>query len=269
MDKEIDLDELSLLESYFCKPGEFTLSKLKKDTGGGTDYLIKLLVGENDSSIETQVHLIYKEGTHYITSNPQHIAFNVLKGNIARKSLETLKDITLKQKETLLENDEFTLFEFITWTSNEVQNFIATNCIGSSSENPTIQNSDSDYGALMKLDHIRSTNRYYKFFKDASKQMNVHLKLLRCGKLLYIVVFGKETNVKEYIKLHKTSLVDIDSNGKPCKERLLQVKAEKVISEDMVEHLGLKECGFHLSEFEDYMNFEKELEFFFFSKENL
>jgi len=205
-----------------------------------------------------------------VSLNPVHLSFNKLSSNINKKQLQYFKDHVLAHKQVLLQNEEFSLFGFLTWISSEIQTFAESIWfpLGDIQINEESEIGDTLVclcGLLMKLDHIRSTARYYKFFKETSFQLNVNIKLLRCIKVIYILVFGNSDSVKEYIKLHKTTLVDVDSNGKPCKERMLQIKSNKLIDKDIVDKHDLSTAGFEVIEIISYNELEKRLEFFSFS----
>ena len=269
----IEEDEISLLQSYFCKPGEFDVKKMNGIKGNG-EYIIKLtnevkLSKAPSIIIEMQLSLSYKGGCCFLTSNPLHISFNQLKGNANKKQLEHFKELVLAHKQLLLQNEEFSLFSFITWISDEIEKLGESTLVNDIPEGDLISNPNKElclYGCLMKLDHIRSTTRYYKFFKEAANQFQVNIKLIRCKKLIYILVCGSDVSLKEYIKGHRTSLVDVDSNGKPCKERMLQIQQNKIIDNDIVQEYDLVTAGFHLIEIDDVIELEKQLESYSFSR---
>ncbi|KAL9951934.1 hypothetical protein ACROYT_G044690 [Oculina patagonica] len=73
---------------------------------------------------------------------------------------------------------------------------------------------------------------------------------------------GETDNVREYLRRHKTCNVDVDSSGKPCKERMINVLVqEKAPSNLRICGLGEGECK-SLSELEERFT-ELNLEHFF------
>merc|ERR1712168_264939 len=120
---------------------------------------------------QTQLHLcLTKENDHFcLSSNPSHLSLNQLDGNINRKLLEAFKNHALAHQQLLIENQEFSIFNFLIWLSDEIKEFSKLHWFTTGSQEVDVQDEEEEvYGMMLKVDHIRSTSRYYKFFKDAS-----------------------------------------------------------------------------------------------------
>jgi len=261
-------EELELIQSYFCKEDELDILTT------GSECLIKLqLETEHDHKkyqTELQLCLRKKEDILLVPSNPSHISLNQLHGDISRKLLEQFKNHALAHEKLLLENQEYSLFNFLIWISDEINVFSKSHWFNDNHQELEIHKNEEVYGMILKLDHIRSSSRYYKFFKDASVQCDLHINLVRYGKSIYELVFGESVSLKDYIKLHRTSLVDVDSCGKPCKERMLQVICnDKLIPKERVQQKHLDSASFIVTEVGNDEEFEKLLHDVSFSMEIL
>ncbi|CAF1257359.1 unnamed protein product [Rotaria sordida] len=74
---------------------------------------------------------------------------------------------------------------------------------------------------LMKIDHMRSPNIYMKHLYQWTNELNITGRVLIIPHNIFILIEGKNENLKKFIIKLKTETVDIDSRGRPCKERLL------------------------------------------------
>ena len=79
---------------------------------------------------------------------------------------------------------------------------------------------------LINIDHIRNETLYYKCLQSLCKQTNVSCKVINISdhhREIFVELTGMERDVKSFLKQWKTQNVDIDSRGKPCKEKLISV----------------------------------------------
>lgn len=94
--------------------------------------------------------------------------------------------------------------------------------------------------ALLCFANIRP--RYEKFIKKATKERDVHGSLLYSKQHnIYLLLQGSEEALKSYIHLNRCKKgVDVDKNGRPCKERLLEVLRMRECDRNDVPFQGLK-----------------------------
>ena len=76
---------------------------------------------------------------------------------------------------------------------------------------------------IIKVDHIRNLSRYKKHLSCFASRTNVKCLLFLAPRKICFVLEGELENVKTYMKLYKSEHVDVDSKGKPCKERMSNV----------------------------------------------
>ena len=63
------------------------------------------------------------------------------------------------------------------------------------------------------LDHIRNAGKYHKSLAKFAKQTCCCCLLYQGKGLIRVIVEGSKEQVRGFLKLHKTSTVDVDSNG--------------------------------------------------------
>ena len=122
-----------------------------------------------------------------------------------------------------------------------------------SSEN-TVASTDTI--TLIEVNHMRDQSRYVQNLSNWADELQINLKVLhlkfRKRNNHWIIVMGSEGKVKSFKKNLRTQNVDIDSKGRPCKERLAKelssqnvLQASKnfvndVIEEDITSVISLK-----------------------------
>ncbi len=76
---------------------------------------------------------------------------------------------------------------------------------------------------VVKLDHMRSEDKYIKLLNSWARTLGIYGKLLKItsSQNIYVVLFGCREDLSEYIRRWKTYNVDVDSRGRPCKERMM------------------------------------------------
>lgn len=97
--------------------------------------------------------------------------------------------------------------------------------------------------ALLLLDHMRSKVRYTHTILKWATGLALAGCLLFVGKFIFIVLQGPAANVKEYIKLQRSSNVDVDSRGKKCKERMMSVLHQGIFLGKGFKDFSVIECS--------------------------
>ena len=245
----MSVEDFLLLQSYFCKPGELYLDvePEKLDNITEVDFIMTLVMNIKKPCLTCSIKMQIRVTSLNVEKCFEHmnyISFMVEEGNevIRRINLLDFKEKFLEEKDRQLANNGLTFFSLLTWVANGIEEFIDCKLEHSKdtlkiSKEPM---NDDNWGAVVWLDHIRSTKRYYKFFEDCSKSLCLFMHLLHHDSLIYLIVQGTKSSVQEYLKLHRTSLVDIDSSGKPCKEKMLQVIEQRALENDFT----MKEAAF-------------------------
>lgn len=104
--------------------------------------------------------------------------------------------------------------------------------------------------ALLRLDHMHDRASYSRTIKRWARELGLGGRLLFCSggsgsngsgesggvtagtrassaspPIILIVLEGEEAGVKEYLVRQRTRVVDVDSKGRPCRERMMTVVA--------------------------------------------
>ena len=92
---------------------------------------------------------------------------------------------------------------------------------------------------IARIDHMRSEAKYFKLLKSWAKQLQLSGKVLNTGlHSIYTVITGEGREVDEFLKRWKTQCVDIDSHGRPCKEKMISILCQEVIKEKMIDEFS-------------------------------
>ena len=88
---------------------------------------------------------------------------------------------------------------------------------------------------IAKLDHMRNEQKYLKLLNSWAKELTLYGKILHGGPhSIYVVIVEVNdsggASLSEFLKRWRTQNVDVDSQGRPCKERLLSVLCQQQLS---------------------------------------
>ena len=86
---------------------------------------------------------------------------------------------------------------------------------------------------IAKLDHMRNEQRYLKVLNSWAKELTIHGKIFHTGlRSIYVIIVGMSAaSVNEFLKRWRTQSVDVDSQRRPCKEKLLSVLCQQPLSD--------------------------------------
>ncbi|KAL5486978.1 hypothetical protein EMCRGX_G019526 [Ephydatia muelleri] len=77
---------------------------------------------------------------------------------------------------------------------------------------------------VVHLDHIRSETKYFKTLKSWSRELSIRVRVISAGiHFIYVILAGCSDNLHELLRRWRTSLIDVDTSGRPCKERLMSI----------------------------------------------
>lgn len=81
--------------------------------------------------------------------------------------------------------------------------------------------------ALLRLDHMRNKGAYTRTIKAWAKELGLTGRLVFQGLLILIVLEGESSDVAQYILRQRTQVVDLDSHGRKCRERMMDVLMQR------------------------------------------
>ena len=77
---------------------------------------------------------------------------------------------------------------------------------------------------VAKIDNMRNEQKYFKILKSWTKELDIGGKVLNTGLHdIYVVVVGSNVSVSELLRRWRSQNVDVDSQGKPCKEKMMSI----------------------------------------------
>lgn len=82
---------------------------------------------------------------------------------------------------------------------------------------------DTPFVLLLRLDHMRDRARYLGTVRQWFGGLGLGGRVLFHGRRVLILLTGAESDLKRYLVLHRSGLVDVDSRGQPCRERMMDV----------------------------------------------
>lgn len=78
--------------------------------------------------------------------------------------------------------------------------------------------------SVSKLDHMRNSAKYLKNLRTWADELSVRGKVIDRGRgAVFVVLVGSGDDIRSYLRRWRTERMDIDSKGRPCKERLMEV----------------------------------------------
>ena len=85
---------------------------------------------------------------------------------------------------------------------------------------------------IIQLEHMRDKRNYIKTIETWSNELGINGAIIFYGKLkVLIVLLGTEVSIKSFNQNLRTQNVDIDSRGRPCKEKLSKMLCCEVLSQ--------------------------------------
>ena len=106
---------------------------------------------------------------------------------------------------------------------------------------------------VLKLDHMRNRQKYLKQLKKWCGELGVGASVFILRDVKYVIVLvGEKGCVDQYLVNWKTQCVDVDSKGKPCKEKLMTILISRTCRES--DNISLT---YALHESSDVVDFEK------------
>lgn len=228
-------EEVEALESIYCsKDDEFCVNIRGWNNRTETVFTIAI------TKCDIKVMCIFTVKPTYPHTTPE-VTFSL---DAKYVDVQSLKQDLMDYCESLLGSPM--LMEVVLWIKDNIHNYILV----PEHLNSTSLVKDERLTAsvfvttLLSLDHMRAKNKYLKTLEKWCAELGVAVVVIFQDKCIYILLQGPESQVRQYIVLHKTVSVDVDSKGRSCKERMLTVLDQKALTEEQV-----RLCGFQVKEY--------------------
>ncbi|XP_023417081.1 RWD domain-containing protein 3 isoform X2 [Cavia porcellus] len=244
-------EELSALAAIFCGPREWeVLSRSEKD---GTVFRIHTKA-EGLMNVDVPLELVFHLPVNYPLCLP---GISVNSEHLTRGQCMTVKEKLLKEAEKLLL--EPMIHELVLWIQQNLRHVLNQPETGSGCEKCTFSIStavdDGLWLTLLHLDHMRARTKYIRTVEKWTSDLRLTGRLMFLGKIILILLQGDRDSIKEYLILQKTSKVDVDSNGKKCKEKMISVLFETKVQTEHKRFLA-----FEVKEYSTLDELQKEFE---------
>ena len=111
--------------------------------------------------------------------------------------------------------------------------------------------SDVEYEVIVvKIDHMRKSGPYVRTLESWTQQLGlVGVLSISNDQGLVLLLEGDKCQITKFLLNWKTVNIDVDSRGKPCKERMIQIlhrektyKAEQQIGNEPSDNFNVIEC---------------------------
>ena len=237
-------DEILALKSIFCNPGEFhfinpsCLEALRASRGPISFKIgVKCTADQrsNDATkslektpLSSVVEITIVLPPDYPQTSPE---ISLSCADISRKGLSSLRNKLKQYKENIhsANCDEPMIMNIVMWLQENASLFF---------DKPELDNtlnfsSSGDSILLLKLDHMRNKTRYIKTITRWIDELNLNGRLFFANHLIFILLTGETSNVREYLRRQKTCNVDVDSCRKPCKEKMINVLLQEEVPSNL------------------------------------
>lgn len=108
------------------------------------------------------------------------------------------------------------------------------------------ETSDVEELYVARLDHMRNEQKYLKLLRSWAKEFSIAGKVVKTGsRNITVVLLGKNRAIAEYARRWRTQNVDIDSRGRPCKEKMMTVLYHQSIQGEEVHVCDLGPGNMH------------------------
>jgi len=81
-------------------------------------------------------------------------------------------------------------------------------------------------GMLLRLDHMRDRRNYVRQVGEWCLQLGLWGRVVFHGKRIMIALQGTRRGLRQYVQLHRSASIDVDSKGRRCRERMMTVLYE-------------------------------------------
>lgn len=220
--KEV-LEEIETLRAIFCKDGEFTLHSDLECLSDSNCFSItfSIRIGAEEADKDKAMSVIFSPTVN--ENYPRSLEGFSLNSAMLKKSNLNEMRVSLQKyiDENLLNCEDPFIMDIVQWMQEHA--FLkATNDrefidVGKSGDTKRYK------CVVLKLDHMRSKQKYTRLILSWMDELALRGRVVFHRNAIWIGIHGQSESVKEYLKRHKTCNVDVDSSGRPCKERKMNV----------------------------------------------
>ena len=83
---------------------------------------------------------------------------------------------------------------------------------------------------IVRIDHMRNEPKYFKTLRSWAGELETSGRVINAGRrAIYIILVGSNSKLSEFLRRWRTQSVDVDSQGKPCKEKLISILCQQCL----------------------------------------
>lgn len=219
-------DELSVLSSIFCGKDEFLVNGSQLDAN--IDPFCRNLVEGKVETLQLSIKIPHTETQlnvslckNYPNSLPEiSISSTQI---IKKKTAEIQSLLRVYANKCLTKLSEPMILKLVEWLQDELSQVRADQIGLPASTKRTKLKDDKMYICVLRFDHMRSRKKYLKVISSWIKEFHLNCFILFWEKHIFAIVEGLRSDINQYLKRARTCTVDVDSAGRPCKERMMDV----------------------------------------------
>jgi hypothetical protein len=150
---------------------------------------------------------------------------SVLSTQLTRKKTSEIQELLKGHaKESLAQFSEPIVLKLVEWLQEKISEICLETEVQVSRKSPV--NDDKLYICVLKFDHMRSRKKYLKTITNWVTELNLNGCILFWEKIIIEIIEGFKSDISKYLKRLRTCTVDVDSAGRACKERMMDVLCE-------------------------------------------
>ncbi|XP_062612567.1 RWD domain-containing protein 3-like [Saccostrea cucullata] len=240
-------EELEVVQSIYCRQGECVIN----DTAGSPELVVRL----QGEGVVTPTVTVRMQFPSLYPGQPPTISCQCEDRSLSRELMTCLTDLSARLEGSPMITDLLNQAQEMinhrvsveAQTTDHSLDEIGSQKTPAPSEAVGGGSGINDQGegtvtAVLMLDHMRSKTRYIQTIQKWVSSLSIQGCLVFVGKLIFLVLQGRSADIKEYIKLQRSSNVDVDSPGRKCKERMMSVLSQGVIEGKGFQDFKVTEC---------------------------
>lgn len=262
-------EEILSLKSIYCCPGEcrllgFSFHELEEDDEtdpaplqGQISLIVRLTVPGINLEEKVTVSVTFKLDTSYPVESP---SISLSADRFTEEKLLELERRALAYSQTLTPGP--CLYSVLEWLKDDISEMVTSNpscllqCPGShtgiskgtshsskaqpQANNSAVEPSKSETRCerqsvyIARIDHMRNEMKYFKTLRSWASELELGGRVVNAGlHAIYVILVGSTDRLSEFLRRWRTQNVDVDSQGKPCKEKLLSTLCQQSLDEPL------------------------------------
>jgi len=209
-------EEIEALQAIFCEEGELTiLSDIENGLFARSetvDMSVDVSIKRSCATIpETRkIRMTVILSNHYPHVIPK---ISLSSAQFQNKEVAQFRDDLLAYAESLPPGPM--ILDLIFWLQEHVVRVLEEK------EEKTAPSEAINELVVIKVDHMRNRTQYLSTLTSWTQDLDLKTAVIFLHKLILVVSEGLSENMKEFLRRFKTSNIDVDSSGRPCKERMM------------------------------------------------